>query len=873
MKKHALSKRIISILLALVMAANTPMVIWADTMTIDSSGFTDPTITKGTVYYWHKGAPPATVDGTSYPVIMVWDDQYYLAADNNFYSEVIGPNKTRYALDCVSPRIDSVGDMQDVRFGDAKSSLLSGFYHKNREYASHSVSELPFDFNVLKKTGNAVSFGAPNLPRFVAVDVPQYGFGNQLFNNDTEVLMNAESERAYAIWFPNPNTGSTMDAKKYWLTATHRVYSYYDELDDTFGTKARYVNSLDWFLDVKVATQANFTNPEISYTPSHNGLNSRGHEAHPPKIDLKSRVWRVTEIDNSNQYHIYTYGGYDAFLKSFYADEQRNYLKSYVTNMDSVSAPLALMHTDSKLMSVGDRGGPEIVGWAAGLNALVIGAIGMLSPAALVTYMLTHSLKVYTQDIRYEDQKDFLGAKAGFDLYWGEPSTISFCQHNFTVQKGQVQTFDGPIAVGHDVTITVEDGGVLSCSDWILNNGTIVVKPGGTLLLQSYETANEQTRYGTIASLHEASGDDGGRIYCDGTLIVMPDCKLCCSGKYGLTLGEGAQVVNYGAIISENLSAAQSYTIENRAASSYVFAGWGLTDCGSTLLTERITSTSYAEKGVREKIAVVNLPVDAVYGKYSANLIVNAAKTVNRTNSVISGGVTDKVEPLPPLPNDPAGGSVVHSFSLSDGYPYTVYYPDNGELYSSMRDTEVSFMLYGDKTKQSYMCYEYSSSSGWVTQKYVLDVTRPVEVYKGYFRPEHSVLQEKLVFKGYLSDWDGSDMNYFAPPETDEEPILEVMLNQGYEIQLEGYVSAAQTPDKVINIGKRGIVMLYEKHDAVLLRYMSYVKDYTELHTVPADMNVKVLYNWIDMETMTLHRGIEYEGPIKDWVPVYTMSE
>lgn len=33
----------------------------ADTLSIDGSGFQDATITKGTIYYWHKRMPPAEV--------------------------------------------------------------------------------------------------------------------------------------------------------------------------------------------------------------------------------------------------------------------------------------------------------------------------------------------------------------------------------------------------------------------------------------------------------------------------------------------------------------------------------------------------------------------------------------------------------------------------------------------------------------------------------------------------------------------------------------------------------------------------------------------------------------------------------------------
>ena len=175
----------------------------------------------------------------------------------------------------------------------------------------------------------------------------------------------------------------------------------------------------------------------------------------------------------------------------------------------------------------------------------------------------------------------------------------------------------------------------------------------------------------------------------------------------------------------------------------------------------------------------------------------NTAGTVSRRSETLSGGVTDKVEPLPPLPNDPSSGLVAHYFTLSDGFPYTVYYPDTGEVFSSVQDYDVTFALYGDPKQESYMCYPL----GVVTQKRILDVTRPAEVYKGYFNPDHATHQEKLVYKGHLSAWDGSDMEYFVPPDTDEEPLVDVLTSESYEIQLAGYVSASKTPELRILFG------------------------------------------------------------------------
>ena len=86
-------------------------------------------------------------------------------------------------------------------------------------------------------------------------------------------------------------------------------------------------------------------------------------------------------------------------------------------------------------------------------------------------------------------------------------------------------------------------------------------------------------------------------------------------------------------------------------------------------------------------------------------------------------------------------------------------------------------------------------------------------------------------------------------------------------------MSASKTPELRILFGYRGHVLIYEKHDAVILRYMDYVKDYTEIHTVPADMNIKVIHSWRNPGEYIYYSESEYEGPMRDWNPIYVMAE
>ena len=53
----------------------------ASDLTIDGSAFRDPTITKMTVYKWVEGIPGyswSQTFGKKFPVLMTWDEKYYL---------------------------------------------------------------------------------------------------------------------------------------------------------------------------------------------------------------------------------------------------------------------------------------------------------------------------------------------------------------------------------------------------------------------------------------------------------------------------------------------------------------------------------------------------------------------------------------------------------------------------------------------------------------------------------------------------------------------------------------------------------------------------------------------------------------------------
>ena len=234
-----------------------------------------------------------------------------------------------------------------------------------------------------------------------------------------------------------------------------------------------------------------------------------------------------------------------------------------------------------------------------------------------------------------------------FKIYYADPKLLAYLNGNFTVESGQVTSLDGPVLLPRNCTITVRDGGVLSVTGWIINNGTIKVEAGGTLLVQ--EDA-------AITTWESASGLHAGRIGCDGIMIVSSNGKVHCGGIDGLQFGQGAACINYGTLIAENFSVSSDYTIENRGSQSRVFAGWGSSESGYGLLTTSITGDSYPGKGTQEKQFNVNLPTGAVYGAGAGRVYVNGRATVSGNS--LSGSAcarmngTDPKQDIQPAPEE-----------------------------------------------------------------------------------------------------------------------------------------------------------------------------------------------------------------------------
>lgn len=116
-------------------------------------------------------------------------------------------------------------------------------------------------------------------------------------------------------------------------------------------------------------------------------------------------------------------------------------------------------------------------------------------------------------------------------------------------------------------TITVEEDAVMSVSGTLYMDGSIVVKPGGTLILQKNACIQPLGRENP--SSRESPGDS---IQLDGGNLLLLQGSRLLSGVFGrgLVSGNGATIVNCGTIIQSNTTVFSSTNIENRETGLFV---------------------------------------------------------------------------------------------------------------------------------------------------------------------------------------------------------------------------------------------------------------------------------------------------------------
>ena len=529
-------------------------------------------VRQQTVYYWHKGLPPQ--DGNEYRVLMCWDDKYYMHVDSKFLTFISRKGGSNYYP--ITSSYSGAGLSNSEWHGKAANGCPEGKYHIEVGYPTNEaglLSDLDFDYNVLKSTGSAVSFTMPNLPvmKRLAKEEPDplSGWTQDMLADRVQIGVIPTQEDV-------AGSDSTIFAADEinWMVG-FRTMDYTVKKGSivgiTYDKDQKRVFS--WFLyPVNSKTYNRFS--DLIYGSFKNMKNGSSPSDFLNKNE-SATVWYVSIQDwRADGKPVFTERGFrvETGRVSDSFDDAR-----YLRQLIGTEANIELGHSGGIFASYGNRE----------LNtAYNVGA--------------WHSAD-------YETRSKFT-----FDIYYAEPNLMYFLKSDITVENGQTQNLDGPLVIEEGTKIIVKNGGVLSLTDWIVNQGEILIEPGGTMILQQNTTANGYTRNCAVIS-NNIKQTAAGRVACDGNIIIMPNCTLAAGGIYGFQFGEGAQVANYGQMVSEIWDIYTDYTIEGRNPDSYLYIGYSMNDTGFGLVPEGHHDIYGLKYLSTYQSSVYNTPINALY--------------------------------------------------------------------------------------------------------------------------------------------------------------------------------------------------------------------------------------------------------------------
>ena len=164
------------------------------------------------------------------------------------------------------------------------------------------------------------------------------------------------------------------------------------------------------------------------------------------------------------------------------------------------------------------------------------------------------------------------GSNYSISKYWEFPFRIYTCKaleydaivKSFTIGKGATYSIESQLIVNEGVTITVEDGGILTINDGLLNNGKIIVKNGGTVVLNenAYLMAYNLKTEGTLSL-------DGGN------LVIMDGAKVICDHNGGtLQMDHASTILNRGLLlVGKSLVMNHNSVLKNESTGMLVLGG------------------------------------------------------------------------------------------------------------------------------------------------------------------------------------------------------------------------------------------------------------------------------------------------------------
>ena len=230
--------------------------------------------------------------------------------------------------------------------------------------------------------------------------------------------------------------------------------------------------------------------------------------------------------------------------------------------------------------STGDDGFVEESGNAAAIDVLTPNTIDDVSVASGQVALFYNVSRDRDALIRIDDDSGNVYATrswtwnmARFVMYVGYKETLSAIRNDCTISAGQVANYNGYVYIEPGVTVTVEEGGVLSVSGVLYNNGTII-NNGGDIVVHK----------GSSIEQFCLGDSSGGVLCCDGGNLVILSGGVVTSGKSesytsyntgcgsGFVLRNGATCTNFGTlVVGSSAYVVSGATIDNRSSGTMFF--------------------------------------------------------------------------------------------------------------------------------------------------------------------------------------------------------------------------------------------------------------------------------------------------------------
>ena len=570
---------VLTLTLALVLGCFWPsLTAEASDLTIDTSNFSDVTIDHFNIYFWHKGLPVnnSVIALNEYQVLMTWKGQYYFVPGKSF-AEDCGKNVSADYDTSFWSGAASFDNADGISNDSDDSGRANGKFAPDGRYP-HGV----FKQNMLYHSNALLA----TIPLLNVQNLQTYGVAVTLeVPEQLPILIPTGVDNKYAIRINMPSSyglGTTGSAyttyggfrtgENYLLGVRHDQYRVSENI---FGVDVRSDNIFSWSLygmnDNTLAKMDSGSWNSYIRNFARQSFTGRGYGDRGPK--LATIGWEVRQVGDRYAFR----------MEGFQINDTKSRVShgSWLDYSDGDELEWLIARRPWVCLCWNSNGCFE--------------SRGNQTDGEWYNAILNGTLSNWYGATR---------ANMTFECYYAEPVLTNKLNTSFSVENGQVSNFDVATYISEGTVITVKEGGTLSITGWLMNNGTIKVEEGGTLYIQD----------GGCVNRFNDGKHTGGGIISNGLVLVGEGSKLIGGGMDGIQLLEGSHLVNYGCVASENFRITVDHSLENRGDGFVLYGqGNGVTGAGSNTYSVPIEGQSFAERGKVEDTCYVDIVANGIY--------------------------------------------------------------------------------------------------------------------------------------------------------------------------------------------------------------------------------------------------------------------